>query len=136
MIVVISDTKLLKIWFRFILPDEENPGVAPTTVCSCVEGKIVEGKKKWDLETYVDATAVCSKKDVFSRMTGKKITLTRLLAKMGLGEEERTRIWNLFFESSKTRKDKERELFTKIRKMSIDEFTKFYTFWNSVDSVQ
>lgn len=45
----------------------------------------------------VETTALCSKKDVFSKEKGRKISLKRALEKLHLTKQERIKIWKDYF---------------------------------------
>lgn len=48
-------------------------------------------------ETEHIAIAKCGHGDQFSRKAGRKLTLSRVLAKSGLGKADRTEIWSVIW---------------------------------------
>jgi hypothetical protein len=84
-----------KLRFRFFHVREEKSYYSAKTIC--VVEKIYE---EWDnnWRPIAQGIARCSKGDVFSRATGRKLSLERALLSANLKEKEvRKQIWKTYF---------------------------------------
>jgi len=81
---------------RFSYRENKKKHVKQLTICSI--NQIEEGDETMEIGIGI---AKCCTGDQFLKAKGRKLALNRALQNSGLGKEQRTEIWNNYFQKSK-----------------------------------
>lgn len=124
-LITIDSKTLIRYAFEKVYRENSKNVLVKSVTCSAQLGKI-EGDKISYGESF-SAFANCSLKDNFNFLTGAKLSLLRVMKKLGLEEKERASVWEVFLARTQTREDREKEVSSMVKNMSSEEFEALYT---------